>query len=365
MDNNDNIFNIIIDYVVVISLAASEYTRLAMCKLQRESFPAAYTETGFPNGLLDYAINGSLEIVHFKAFACIAVFQFVVLLIFIIPAMKSMVQIIILYIFVSIFGAFLVLGVGGEFFFLTLLLVTVGAIAVLYLFIVMVINLRTAYYDQTVTKAKVVLTLIYFSLVCVLLLMLQGTFRLEYFTQNLSYFVTCVHNAYFLGLDVSIANVNTKYIIIPLMEQGMTTSDVLDSVDLRRRLLRENMVEIYKTLGILLDDICPLAVEAVLEPYRTPVTDFLNPIYDGTSAWVKAASQGSMLDIHGIGNLLFGHPVYSPLVVTAGFILIFSLIGSVALTMDERHFEKARIMGIQKARAAKEQIKTFRQKNGS
>lgn len=352
-------FNYIVFYLLSNSLEAFRYFPLM---LQRQSFPAANRELGFENGMFSYVINGSFEIVHFKALACIAFFQFLILLIFIIPAMKSLIQIILLYIFVSLFGAGLILGIGGEFFFLTLLLVTIGAIAVLYLFIVMVTDLRTAYLNHMVTSKKIILTLIYFGLVLLLLFMLEGTLRLEYYMKDLTYFVSAIHGAVFFGLDMSIVQVNNTYIFEPLAAQGMSAFDVLDDIELRRRLIREHMVEMNRMLGMLVDEVCPLAVEAVLEVYKTQVTELLNPIYDETAVWVKAASQGSMLDIHGLGNLLFGHAGYSILVVLAGFILIFSLIGSIVLTLEDRLIQRARVMGIQNARSIKSQVKIFSKK---
>jgi NADH:ubiquinone oxidoreductase subunit 6 (subunit J) len=325
---------------------------------QRQSFPYANKELGFEHGSFDYVTNGSLEIVHFKALACIAFFQFIILLIFIIPAMKSLIQIILLYIFVSLFGAGLILGIGGEFFFLTLLLVTIGAIAILYLFIVMVTDLRTAYLNHTVTSAKFILTFIYFGLVLFLLVLLSGTLRLEYYTKDLTFFVSAIHGAVFFGLDMAIVQVNNTFIFEPLAAQGMSAFDVLDNVELRRSLLLEHKVEMSRMLGMLVDEVCPLAVEAVLEVYKTQVTELLNPIYDETAVWVKAASQGSMLDIHGLGNLIFGHAGYSILVVLAGFILIFALIGSIVLTLENRLLLRARIMGVQNARSSKSHVKS-------
>lgn len=352
-------FNSIVFYLISNTIEAFRYFPLM---LQRQSFPSANRELGFEHSLFNYVINGSYEIVHFKALACIAFFQFVVLLIFIIPAMKSLIQIILLYIFVSLFGAGLVLGIGGEFFFLTLLLVTVGAIAILYLFIVMVTDLRTAYLNHTVTSSKIMLTMIYFSVVLLLLLMLEGTLRLEYYTKDLTFFVSAIHGAVFFGLDMAIVQVNNTYIFEPLAAQGMSTTEILDAVELRRRLLREHKVEMSQMLGMLVDEVCPLAVEAVLEVYKTPVTEILNPIYDETAVWVKAASQGSMLDIHGLGNLLFGHAGYSILVLLAGFILIFSLIGSIVVTLEGRIIQRSRVMGIQNARSNIDQVKFFSHK---
>lgn len=355
-----NDIDLIVFYLITTIHDACRYLPLM---LQRESFAAAYKELGFENGMFNYVINGSLEIVHFKALACLAVFQFVILLIFIIPAMKSMIQIILLYIFVSLFGASLIIGVGGEFFFLTVLLVTIGAIAVLYLFIIMVTDLRTSYYNHTVTTTKIFLTVVYFVLVCLLLVLLEGTLRLEYFTKDLTYFVGAIHSAVFFGLDMAVIQVNNTYIFEPLVAQGMSPFEILDDIDLRKRLIREHVVEMNRMLGMLVDEVCPLAVEAVLEVHKTRVTEFLNPIYDETSIWIKTASQGSMLDIHGLGNLLFGHPGYGVLVVIAGFILLFSLIGSIVLTLDERFLQKSRVMGIQNARSNKQQLKIFNRRN--